>query len=91
MPVRGSAGGRATLQKHGVEHFRKLGKAGFQSFCERYFSGDREAATSWLHRRAATKLADSHADRILQERIDAGEKVACQELPVYEDDESVPF
>lgn len=68
-----------------------IGRKGFQAFTDRYFSGDRDEATSWLHRRAATKHADSHADRILQERLDAGERVACQELPVYEDESDVPF
>ena len=88
--MRGQAGGRETYKRHGKEHMQAIGRRGFQSFCDRYFSGDRDEATSWLHRRAATKLADSHADRILQERIEAGERVAVQELPVYEDEE-VPF
>ena len=69
----------------------EIGRRGFQSFCDRYFSGDRSEATSWLHRRAATKHAESHADRILAERLEAGERVVCQELPVYEPDSEVPF
>ena len=70
----------------------EIGKLGFASFTARYFSGDREAATSWLHTRAAEKVAATHADRILAERLAAGERTASIELPVYStDDDGVPF
>jgi hypothetical protein len=92
VPVRGSAGGRATLEKHGVEHFRELGRRGFQSFTDRYFSGDREAAMEWLRTRAYVKQADTFAERELQRRIQNGEKMASVELPVYSyGDDEPPF
>ena len=70
----------------------EIGRRGFASFTDRYFQGDREAATSWLHTRAAEKVAASHADRILAERLEAGELSASIELPVYStDDDGVPF
>lgn len=79
------------LAKYGREHMADLGRKGFQSFCERYFSGSREDATEWLHRRAASRQADSHAQRILAEREAAGEKVSSIELPIYEEPGEVPF
>lgn len=88
----GSAGGRETLRRHGVEHFRELGRKGFQAFTERYFGGDRDEAISWLHRRAYERQADTFADRELERRIEHGEKVASVELPVVStEDDGVPF
>lgn len=89
--MRGQAGGRQTYKTHGKSHMQAIGRKGFTSFCDRYFAGDREAATSWLHRRAAEKVAATHADRILAERQAAGDRTASIELPVYETDAEVPF
>lgn len=69
-----------------------IGRIGFQSFTDRYFGGDREAAGSWLRTRAYERQAETFAERELQRRLDAGEKVACVELPVVTtDDEGIPF
>lgn len=83
MPVRGQAGGLAVLAKYGPEHFREMGRKGFESFTSKYFAGDREAATSWLRHRAYERQAETFAERELSRRIAAGEKTAIVEMPVY--------
>lgn len=88
----GSAGGRATLAKHGVEHFRELGRKGFQSFTDRYFQGDREQATDWLRTRAHERRIDGFVDRELARRLENGEKVVCEEMVCFSDaDDGIPF
>ena len=90
--MRGSAGGRETLRRYGIEHFRELGRKGFESFTARYFGGDREAAGAWLRQRAYEAKADTFAERELNRRIESGQEIACVELPVYStDDEGIPF
>jgi hypothetical protein len=68
-----------------------LGKRGFQSFTDRYFSGDREAAMRWLRVRAYERQADTFAERELARRIENGEKTASVELPVYSTENDVPL
>lgn len=92
MPVRGQAGGIATFRKLGRGHMAAIGRKGFESFTARYFAGDREAAGTWLRTRAYERQAETFAERELQRRLEAGDKVACVELPVVTtDDEGVPF
>lgn len=92
MPVRGQAGGLATFRRHGSPHMAAIGRKGFESFTAKYFSGDREAAGLWLRTRAAERQAGTFAERELQRRLEAGEKAAAVELPVYDTgDEGVPF
>ena len=70
----------------------EIGRRGFQSFADRYFDSDREAAMSWLRTRAYVKQADTFAERELQRRLTNGEKTACVELPVYDvDGDGIPF
>jgi hypothetical protein len=38
------------LKNHGKDFFSRIGKLGFQSTCDRYFEGDREAMKRWLVR-----------------------------------------
>lgn len=91
-PGQGSEGGKAVLAKYGVEHFREMGRKGFESFTARYFGGDREGATSWLRVRAYQRQAETFADRELTRRIEAGEKTASVEMPVYStEDDGIPF
>lgn len=87
----GSAGGRETLKRHGVEHFREIGKRGFQSFTDRYFSGDRQQAGDWLRTRAHEKRLDSFVERELARRLENGEKIVCEEIPVMSEADEVPF
>ncbi|MDY3551463.1 hypothetical protein R5W24_000539 [Gemmata sp. JC717] len=69
-----------------------IGKKGFQSFVDRYFDGSREDATAWLRLRSYESQAATFAERELQRRIDAGEKVVSVELPVYDfGDDDVPL
>ncbi|HMB08444.1 MAG TPA: hypothetical protein VKP69_32525 [Isosphaeraceae bacterium] len=84
--------GRATLAKHGVEHFREIGKRGFQSFTDRYFAGDRQQAGDWLRTRAHEKRIDSFVEPELARRLEAGEKTVCEEMPCFSGpDDGVPF
>ena len=90
--TRGAAGGRETLRRYGVEHFRELGRKGFESFTARYFQGDREAAGAWLRQRAYEHKAETFAERELARRMESGQEIASVELPVYSvDDEGIPF
>jgi len=92
VPVRGQAGGKAVLAKYGPDHFRELGRKGFETFVARYFDGDRAEAMSWLRVRAYESQAETFAERELARRIANGEKVASVELPVYTtDDDGIPF
>lgn len=91
MERSGSAGGKETLRRHGVEHFREIGKRGFQSFTDRYFQGDRQQAGDWLRTRAHEKRIDGFVERELARRLENGEKVACEELPALSEPDIVPF
>ena len=48
----GRKGGKSTVRKYGVEHMRKIGKAGFQAFAKKlgYMGGSRLGAIQWLQR-----------------------------------------
>jgi hypothetical protein len=37
----GRKGGRTTLARHGVEHFRAIGRKGFEATTNRHYAGDR--------------------------------------------------
>jgi hypothetical protein len=41
-------GGQATLAKHGVAHYRRIGKMGLQALADKRFGGDLEQAMAWL-------------------------------------------
>lgn len=49
----GRKGGKATVRKYGVEHMRKLGKAGFIGLSKKlgYMGGSRLGAIQWLIRK----------------------------------------
>lgn len=88
----GAAGGRATRDKYGVQHFRELGRKGFESFASRYFSGDRQQATDWLRTRAHERRIESFADRELDRRLENGQEIVSMELPLLDDpDDGIPF
>lgn len=89
--IRGSAGGRETLRRHGVEHFREIGRKGFQSFTDRYFAGDRQQAGDWLRTRAHERRIDSFVERELARRLENGEKTVCEEIPCLSEPDEVPF
>ncbi len=70
----------------------EIGARGFQSFTDRYFAGDRQQAGDWLRTRAHERRIESHVERELTRRLEAGEKVACVEMPAFSDhDDGVPF
>ena len=49
----GRKGGKSTVRKYGVEHMRKIGKAGFQALARKlgYMGGSRLGAIQWLQRK----------------------------------------
>ena len=87
----GSAGGKATLERHGVDHFREIGRKGFQAFTDRYFAGDRQQAGDWLRTRAHEKRLDGFVDREMTRRLEQGEEQVCMELPILSEADEVPF
>lgn len=88
--TRGSAGGRAVVERLGKEHMAEIGRRGFESFTSRYFQGDRQQATDWLRERAHERKIDSFADRELKRRLENGADVASMELPVLSEPD-LPF
>ena len=44
----GSKGGKATLATHGREHFRVIGRKGFQVTTDRHFDGDKRKHLNYL-------------------------------------------
>jgi hypothetical protein len=88
---RGSAGGRESLRRHGVEHFREIGRKGFRSFTDRYFQADRQQAGDWLRTRAHEKRLWSFVERELARRLENGEKVVCEEMTCFSEADEVPF
>ncbi len=91
MERTGSAGGRATVQRHGIEHMREIGRKGFQSFTDRYFAGDRKQAGDWLRTRAHEARIESHVEREMARRLEQGEQTVCMELPVLSELGEVPW
>ena len=45
----GRRGGLATRQRHGVEHYRRIGAKGFMATVARHWAGDRESYLRYLH------------------------------------------
>jgi general stress protein YciG len=88
----GAKGGKATFDRYGRKHMQEIGGKGFAATVAAHWQGDRKAYHDYLAARQWNRLADSFADRELQRRLDAGEQVACIELPVQLDaDGDVPF
>src|SRR4051812_15947791 len=79
---RGSAGGRETLKRYGVQHFKELGKRGIRATADRYFGGSIADCMEWLRRRGYEFRIAQGVDQQLQARLDAGEGIASVELPV---------
>jgi general stress protein YciG len=60
--VAGSAGGKATLAKHGPDHLRELGRKGFAALVAGRYSGDKTATMAALH----SKGWHRHLQRLTQ-------------------------
>ena len=78
----GSEGGKATLAKHGVQHFKELGKRGIRATADRYFSGNIAHCMDWLRRRGYEHKIAKGVDEQLQAKLDAGAEILSEELPV---------
>ena len=80
-------GGRATLAKHGREHFRAIGKAGYRATLARYWQGDALAYRRWLIARGWNACMDQLADRELDRQLAEGAEVACVEIDIMTDED----
>lgn len=78
----GSEGGKATLAKHGIQHFKELGKRGIRATADKYFSGNIADCMDWLRRRGYEQKLAKGVDEQLQAKLDAGAEIASMELPV---------
>jgi hypothetical protein len=89
---RGSAGGRACVERHGKQYMAEIGRKGFASLVASKFQGDRQGCIDWLHARAHEKMIEGFADRELARMLDQGEQIASIDLPVIsEPDEEIPW
>ena len=48
LSERGKKGGQKTLEEHGNQHMRIIGRAGYESTLERHYAGDAKAMHSHL-------------------------------------------
>jgi hypothetical protein len=88
----GRKGGKETLKRHGLEHFRELGRRGIRSLAARYFNGSIAEAMEWLRRRALTLRLDHGVQEKLDKQIANGARITSEELPVLlEPDEDPAF
>ncbi|SIN88155.1 hypothetical protein SAMN05444166_1420 [Singulisphaera sp. GP187] len=80
-------------QKRGRTWMQEIGKRGFRATVDRYFDGDSAAYLRVQRARAWEHGVGGFVDRVLQERLDKGERIASVELPVVCDPEEdgVPF
>lgn len=76
-----SNGGRETLRRYGVQHFRELGRKGFAALVSRYWQGDRQAAADWLRLQAHEKLIARGVEAKLDRQLAQGTEIACEEIP----------
>jgi hypothetical protein len=51
----GRIGGMTTKKRHGVEHYRAIGKQGFAEMARRHQGNVRKNAVLWLQRKGALK------------------------------------
>lgn len=54
--IYGQRGGQATVQRHGREHMRRIGQAGFAATVKRHYGGDARAAVNALIARGLMTL-----------------------------------
>jgi general stress protein YciG len=52
----GRIGGMTTKKRHGIEHFRAIGRKGFQATCDRHYGGDRRAMLNELIKRGLASM-----------------------------------
>lgn len=88
----GSAGGRETFRRYGSKHMAEIGKKGFAATVARHWQGDRAAYRNYLGLRKHEAQIESFVDRELTRRLENGEKIVCEELPVLSGpDDDLPF
>jgi general stress protein YciG len=88
----GSKGGRTTFERYGKEHFREIGKRGFQATVNRHYGGDAQEYLRVQRKRAVEHGLAGFVDRLMQERLDQGVRITSVELPVIlEPDDDVPW
>jgi hypothetical protein len=87
----GRKGGKSTVRKYGVEHMRRIGKAGFQAFAKKlgYMGGSRLGAIQWLQRQRKFPPAQTPAQQIADQQW--FEETMEQLLPEDLDEEEDPI
>src|SRR5262249_55520931 len=76
----GRLGGLQTLSRHGREHMRAIGRAGFNATVARHWQGDRAGYREWLAQRQHLAAIERAADFELDRQLDTAALVACIEL-----------
>lgn len=71
----------------------EIGKRGFRATVDRYYDGDATAYLRVQRARAWEHGMGRFIDRVLQERLDKGERIASVELPVVcdPDEDGLPI
>lgn len=87
----GSKGGRETVKRHGKAHMSEIGKKGHEATIARHFNGDRDGYHRYLRGRAAELGVEGFVDKLMRERLEQGEKIVCEELPVLSDPDDCPW
>src|SRR5262245_18079017 len=77
----GTLGGLQTLSRHGREHMRAIGRAGFNATVARHWQGDRAGYCEWLAQHQHLAAIERATDFELDRQLDAGSPIACIELP----------
>jgi len=76
-----AAGGLATYAKYGSDHFRQIGRRGYESMVERHFDGDQDAANAWLAAKGRYVADETYRRWGLGKFADPGPHPAhCQEV-----------
>jgi hypothetical protein len=79
---RGRKGGKETLKRYGVQHFRELGRRGIRALADRYFHGSIADAMAWLRKRASELGIARGVQEKLDKQIANGAQTASEEIPV---------
>jgi hypothetical protein len=82
----GRLGGKATRERHGVEHFRAIGKKGFMVTVARHWNGDKIGYMLHLQ-----SLADWQSwERGFAALAPDGNGIVCREMPPLPGDDGDP-
>lgn len=86
----GRKGGRETLRRYTVAHYRELGKKGIRATAARWFGGSIAEAMAWLRKRGVEFQIDRGTNAQLEQRLAQGAAIASVELPIILDPDDDP-